>query len=137
MIASLDTNVLIYTADDGEPEKQALAHDLVTRASREGWMICAQVYGEFYNAAVARRRATRAQAATQIAQWKMLIPAIPSSLEAHARALELATKHQIAYWDALIIATCAEHDITTLFTEDAPSVKKPLGVNCKNPFAKK
>jgi predicted nucleic acid-binding protein len=137
MIASLDTNVLVYAFDPSDPIKHEIAKHALDRATRQGWPVTAQVYGEFYNATLRRKIATRPLAMQTISVWQTLMPAIPSSLQAHVRALELATKHQIAYWDALIIATCAEHDITTLFTEDAPSVKKPLGVNCKNPFAKK
>ena len=45
-------------------------------------------------------------------------------------ALNLATEKQVRYWDALIIAICAEHGVTQLYTEDAPSAPKLLGVKC-------
>lgn len=66
-----------------------------------------------------------------------MMPPMVSSEDAHAASLALASQHQLPYWDALIIATCAEHGIKTLYTEDAPALKKPLGVVCKNPFAAK
>ena len=125
---SLDTNVLVYAADASEPEKQAVALRLVAKASREGWPICAQVYGEFFNAAIRRKHASRAEARSVINAWKSLMPPIASSLTAHDSALELATTHQAQYWDALIIATCAEHGVKRLYTEDGPGITKPLGV---------
>jgi len=49
---------------------------------------------------------------------------MPSSVTAHNVALNLATEKQVQYWDALIIAICAEHGVTQLYTEDAPSAPK-------------
>ena len=131
---SLDTNILVYAADSSEPAKQDVALKLVAKASREGWPICAQVYGEFFNAAIRRKHASRAEARSVIDAWKLLMPPIASSLAAHDSALELATTHQVQFWDALIIATCAEHGVKQLFSEDGPGIAKPLGVRCTNPF---
>jgi predicted nucleic acid-binding protein len=136
MIASLDTNILIYAFDASEAEKHLIASEFLARASKGSWPIPSQVYGEFYNATLRRKMATRALAMQTISVWQTLMPPIASSIEAHGEALALATQHQLPYWDALIIATCAEHGIKTLFTEDAPSAKRPLGVACKNPFKK-
>lgn len=33
------------------------------------------------------------------------------------------------------MATCAEHGVKTLYSEDAGSLKRPLGVHVVNPFA--
>ena len=46
---SLDTNILIYAADDGEPVKQAHAQKLMRLAFEQSWSVCSQVYGEFFN----------------------------------------------------------------------------------------
>ena len=51
-----------------------------------------------------------------------------------AAALALATTHQVQYWDALIIASCAEHGVKQFYTEDGPGITKPLGVRCTDPF---
>ena len=134
---SLDTNILIYAADDGEPVKQAHAQKLMRLAFEQSWPVCSQVYGEFFNSVIRRQRATRAQASAQIAIWQRLLPPISSSTDAHAQALKLATKYQLQYWDALVIATCAEHGVTRLYSEDLPGVKQALGVRCIDPFKAK
>ena len=134
---SLDTNILIYAADDGEPVKQAHAQKLMRLAFEQSWSVCSQVYGEFFNAVIRRQRATRAQASVQIATWQRLLPSISSSTDAHAQALKLAAMYQLQYWDALVIATCAEHGITRLYSENLPGVKQPLGVRCIDPFKPK
>jgi predicted nucleic acid-binding protein len=133
---SLDTNVLVYCADTQDQAKHEQALALLAQACAENWQIPAQVYGEFYVVATKRGHASRAQAAVQIEAWQSLMPALPSSTEAHRVALQLAAQNQLQYWDALIIATCAEHGVKTLFTEDLPSLKKPAGVSVENPFKK-
>ena len=134
---SLDTNILIYAADDGEPVKQAHAQKLMRLAFEQSWSVCSQVYGEFFNAVIRRQRATRAQVSVQIANWQRLLPSISSSTDAHAQALKLAATYQLQYWDALVNATCAEHGITRLYSENLPGVKQPLGVRCIDPFKAK
>jgi predicted nucleic acid-binding protein len=131
---SLDTNVLVYVADPSDAKKHQLALKLMARACAESWPLCLQVYGEFFSAAVRRGHATRDNASDVILEWQALMPPIASSLAAHRDAMLLATKHQLQFWDALIIATCAEHGVTTLYTEDVPGKAKPLGVRCVNPF---
>ncbi len=131
---SVDTNVLVYAADRTDEKKHLKALKLVDQASRESWPISAQVYGEFFNVATRRGHVSRERAAEILGVWKGLMPPLVSSLTAHEKALELAANHQMQYWDALIIATCAEHGVTQLYTEDVPGKARPLGVRCVNPF---
>ena len=131
---SLDTNVLIYAFDPSDAIKHAVAGKLLQKALRGGWPVAAQVYGEFFSATVRKRIANRDIAREVIQTWSSMMPPIASSLTAHNAALELASTHQVQYWDALIIATCAEHGVKQLYTEDGPGIKKPLGVRCTDPF---
>jgi len=131
---SLDTNVLIYAFDPSDAKKHAVAATLLKKALAAGWPIASQVYGEFFNATVRKRIATREVAREVIQTWSSMMKPIASSNDAHSAALELATTHQVQYWDALIIATCAEHGVMRLFTEDSPGITKPLGVRCTDPF---
>ena len=80
---------------------------------------------------------SRKEARSAIEAFCAVMPPIPSTITAHAAALKLATDKQVQYWDALIIAVCAEHGVTQLYTEDAPSAAKLLGVRCVSPFGLK
>jgi predicted nucleic acid-binding protein len=133
---SLDTNILIYAFDPSEPAKHLVATQTLFRACTEGWVVCSQVYSEFFAATVRKGMAPRELALETVSHWQTLMPAVPSSTEAHRIAMQLATKHQMQLWDALIIATCAEHGVKMLYTEDLPAIRKPLGVNLENPFKK-
>lgn len=131
---SLDTNVLVYAVSSLEGDKEKAARKLLARASDAGWPIPAQVYGEFFAVMTRRQYMTRKEARSAIDAFSAVMPALPSSVTAHAAALKLATEKQVQYWDALIIAICAEHGVTQLYTEDTPSAPKLLGVKCVSPF---
>lgn len=132
---SLDTNVLVYAVSPAEGAREKAARKLLTRASHAGWAIPAQVYGEFYAVMTRRQYMTRKAASAAVVAFKAVMPALPSTLTAHAAALKLATEKQVQYWDALIIAICAEHGVKQLYTEDTASAAKLLGVKLVSPFA--
>jgi predicted nucleic acid-binding protein len=134
MMRSLDTNIFIYCIDAKDPRKHDAAINLLARAIDGQWPVAAQVYGEFYSVATRKGLATRAGALDMIETWQALLVPLPSSVLAHACALKLAAAKQVQYWDALIIAICAENGVKTLYSEDAPSAKKLLGVQITSPF---
>lgn len=127
---SLDTNILVYATDESDAVKHAAARKLLDRAIKAGWPIAAQVYGEFYAVITRKKLASRSTARAVIEAWSASMPPIPSSLTAHTAALQLAAEKQVQYWDALIIAVCAERGVKQLYTEDAQSAAKLLGVKC-------
>jgi predicted nucleic acid-binding protein len=131
---SIDTNILVYATDETVSAKHAAARRLLERALRGGWPVAAQVYGEYFSVVTRKRLVSKALARQAIAAWSALMPPMPSSVTAHSAALSLAAEKQVQYWDALIIAICAEHGVTQLYTEDAPSAPKLLGVKCVSPW---
>ena len=134
---SLDTNVLVYAVSALEGDKEKAAKIVLGSASNAGWPIPAQVYGEFFAVMTRRQYMTRKEARAAIEAFSAVMPAIPSTLTAHVAALKLAAEKQVQYWDALIIAVCAEHGVTQLHTEDAPPAAKLLGVKCVSPLGVK
>ena len=131
---SIDTNVLVYATDESDVTKHAASRKLLERALKAGWPIAVQVYGEFFSVVTRKRLATRGAARSVVEAWSASMPPMPSSITAHTAALQLAAEKQVQYWDALIIAVCAEHGVKQLFTEDAPSATKLLGVKCVSPW---
>jgi predicted nucleic acid-binding protein len=131
---SLDTNVLVYAVSSAEGAKEKVARKLLSRAVHAGWPIPAQVYGEFFAVMTRRQYMTRKAARAAVEKFSAVMPALPSTLTAHAAALKLAADKQVQYWDALIIAICAEHGVKQLYTEDTPSADKLLGVKLASPF---
>ncbi len=131
---SLDTNVFVYAVSDIDGTKEQTAKKLLSRATNAGWPIAAQVYGEFYSLMTRRKYMTRQEALAAVDAFIVVMPALPSTLTAHTAAMRLATDKQMQYWDALIIAICAENGVKKLYSEDTPGTVKPLGVECVSPW---
>lgn len=131
---SLDTNILVYATDESTTYKHKAARKLLDRALKAGWPIAAQVYGEYFAVVTRKQLTSRANARAIVEAWAAAMPPMASSVTAHAAALQLAAEKQVQYWDALIIAICAEHGVKQLYTEDAPSAPKLLGVKCVSPW---
>ena len=132
---ALDTNVLVYAVSASEGRKAAAARSILARAAHAGWPIPAQVYGEFFAVMTRRQTMCRQEAGAAVEAFSAVMPTLPSTVTAHVAALKLATERQVQYWDALIIAVCAEHGVRNLYTEDVPSAATLLGVKCISPFA--
>jgi predicted nucleic acid-binding protein len=56
------------------------------------------------------------------------------SLSTHQAAVALARDHNIAFYDALIVAAAQEAGCDTLFTEDMQHGRKFGGLTIVNPF---
>lgn len=135
---TIDTNILVYaTETDAPAEKQRIAKQLMKRLTLNPQAcLVGQVLGEFMNVVLRKKAMTHAQAFEAVSLLSQAARVLGASQQAYAQAWKLAATHKYQVWDALIIAICAEHDIKTLYSEDAGSLKRPLGVHVINPFAK-
>jgi predicted nucleic acid-binding protein len=131
---SIDTNVLVYAVSPDSGTRESACRALLEQGLKNGWPIAAQVYGEFFSVMTRKKLMSRVEARAAIQTFSELMPALPSTVTAHAAALKLATQKQMQYWDALIVAVCAENGVKRLYTEDLPGAVKPLGVSCTTPW---
>ncbi|OGA04317.1 MAG: hypothetical protein A3H35_14315 [Betaproteobacteria bacterium RIFCSPLOWO2_02_FULL_62_17] len=132
---SLDTNVLIYAIDPSQGEKHKTAQALLERALNDAWPVALQVLGEFYSATTRKKVLTRADAARTVKLWIELLRPCAVSANGFGHALRYSRRTGAQFWDALILATCAEHSVKRLYTEDIGPQKQALGVALLNPFA--
>ena len=132
---SLDTNVFVYLLDDGSPAKQAIAADLIVRASAAKAPIALQVVGEAQNAA-RRRLKTPPFVAAQFARNILTAFHTLSATDQDAEtALGQMAAGRLSYWDALLLACLKRNGCTTLLTEDLQDGATVLGVEIVNPFS--
>jgi predicted nucleic acid-binding protein len=133
----VDTNVLIYAYDPGEPEKWRRAADVlrVLRADRLG-ALSVQVLGEFFVNVTRKpnRPLTPDQARrTSIRlcrSWPVMEPTVRTYLDAVRGVVE----HQMAFWDAMIWASARENGISYVLTEDQEHGRLIEDVRYINPF---
>ena len=135
---SVDTNILIYATAMGAPaSKQGVAKGLLAQLfSSPQACVAGQVLGEYLSVVLRKKTMTHAVALEAIGTWSRVVRVLGASAQAYDQAWQLTAKHKYQMWDALIISICAEHGVKTLYSEDAGSLKRPLGVHVVNPFAK-
>lgn len=133
-LASLDTSILVYAIDESQGVRFEAAQRLLQRALDESWPIALQVLGEFYSVVTRKRMLGRKAAAQTVGAWQSLLTPCVGSTSAFAAAVGYATRTGAQFWDALILATCAENGVKTLYTEDIGPQRQALGVTLDNPF---
>ena len=131
---SLDTNVLIYAIDPSQGAKHTAAQALLEQALNGAWPIALQVLGEFYSATTRKKVLSPASAARTVTLWGELMRPCAVSTNGFTHALNYSRRTGAQFWDALILATCAEHGVKRLYTEDIGPQRQALGVALVNPF---
>lgn len=131
----LDTNILVYAIETGgpQPDKSAVALAL---ARRDDVCLSTQVLGEFYQAVTSARRArplTHDQAVAWVQLWKRH-DVRPITLPHVDLALELAGRHRVSYYDALILAAARLAQCAVVCSEDLSAGQDYGGVTVDNPF---
>ncbi len=133
----VDTNLLIYAHDRGEPEKQAQSIQVLEHLERENrGVLSVQCLAEFFSITTRGKfpKLTVAQASDQvinlIASWTVL--------DLTSQIVQEATRgvrdHQLGYWDAQIWATAKLNQIPVIFSEDFRVGQSLEGVRFVNPF---
>jgi len=131
----VDTNILLY-AYVATDERHEAASALVDRLWRErGGAISVQVLQEFYvNATRKVEKPVDPETAVDIlkslARWRVHSP-LPDDVIA---AATLSSRHQLSFWDAMIVRSAAELRCDTLWTEDLKDGQVVEGVQLSNPF---
>ncbi|MBS9532850.1 PIN domain-containing protein [Mycobacterium sp. M1] len=132
----VDTNVLLYAYDTTAGDRHDAARALVDRLWRERrGALSMQVLQEFYvNATrMAAKTLTPESAADRLkslSRWRVHSPLADDVVAAAA----WTTRHQLSFWDAMIVRSAAELRCETLWTEDLSHGQVIEGVRLANPF---
>lgn len=130
MSVFIDTNILVYAASS-DPKK-ACAQSVIAA----GGMISAQILNEF--TVVARRKLAHDWIMVEraVALFRQALdPVLPLTEQTHAQGLALARAHNLAFYDALIVASALEAGCDTLWTEDLQDGRAFGALIVRNPFA--
>jgi predicted nucleic acid-binding protein len=129
-----DTNVLVYTDDHDNPDKQAKALDLLAahREHHRG-VLSSQVLQEYF-ATVVRKYGVPAEIARskveRFARFDLVLISLPDILA----AIDLHRLHQLSFWDALIVRCALQSRCSVLYSEDLQTGRRIDGVEIVNPF---
>ena len=133
----VDTNVLIYAVDEGDPAKQAAARRWMEDLwrSRRG-RLSFQVLQEFY-AKLTRKDPDAAPEAR--AEIRDLLAWQPVVIDAALldRAWKIQDRYRLSFWDSAIVAAAKAASCRYLLTEDLQADQDLDGVRVINPFLRK
>lgn len=136
MTIFVDTNVLVYARDPGQPDKQALAETWMEHLwASPGARVSTQVLNEYYITVTRKlpepltQEAARADVA-DLARWEPV--GVDGDLV--AAAWDIEDRFGFHFWDALVVAAAQRAGCDALLTEDLQDGQDLDGVRVVNPF---
>ncbi len=135
----LDTNILAYCFDEGEPEKQRRALRIVEHLGmRRVAAIPAQVLAEFSNVALYRLDPPldADDVYAQIERYERVFAVLPLTPSVVLEAVRGFRDHSFSYFDAQIWAAAKLAQIPVVLSEDFSTGATVEGVSFANPLAK-
>ena len=131
----VDTNVLVYAADDKADRKK---HEAARLWRAELWKsrrgrISFQVLQEFYAKVMHKQPAARQEVRAEI---RDLLAWRPVTVDAEIldRGWKYQDRYQLSFWDALIVSAAKSASCSYLLTEDLQAGQDLDGVVVLNPF---
>ena len=136
MICFFDTNMLVYCMDAGDPVRQSRAIERFARACEQDTVVLsAQVLQEFYAITTRKLQPALSPAEAQ-AQVERLasFEIVGSSAASVLEATRLAQRHQLPWWDALILEAALRAQADVLVTVDGQHGQRFGKLTLENPF---
>jgi len=130
----VDTNVLLYAVDEGEPGKHQAAKEWRDHLWRSGrGRVSYQVLQEFYVQALRKNPKRTAAARAEVRDLLAWDP-IPVDGGVVEAAWDLQDRYSLSFWDALIVAAAQAAECGYLLTEDLSHGQILDGVRVISPF---
>ena len=130
----VDTNLLLYSVDSSQPEKQNRARLWLTLLwEGGGGRLSWQVLHEFYANAERKERVARSLARKNVEVFVQWQP-VEMSLGLIQQGWHWMDRAQLSYWDSLIVAAAERAGCRWLLSEDFQSGRSLASVTVVNPF---
>jgi len=133
----LDTNVLVYANDGSAARKQEAAMRLITDGIRSGRaVISTQVLSEFWVTVTQKLQVPldRQTAEMELERFRAL-RVMGVEYGTVRAAVHLQKRHQLSFWDALILAAAQLAGCARLYSEDMNAGQEYDGLMVANPFS--
>ena len=132
--AFLDTNILVYAADQSEPAKRKVARELISRLAQKGSpCISTQVAQEFF-VTLTRKMGVAPLAARDLVQALKGFEQVVVDFEDIQAAIDGHILWQVSFWDALILTAARKAQCSVLYSEDLNDGQSFGGMRVVNPF---
>ena len=136
---AIDTNVLVYSIDSTEPEKQARAREILRGLHESSETVLLwQVAGEYLNCLRRFAGSGRFPAEDiddEILDWLKVFPLFLPTRGLIKHSLALTSRYSLSHWDSMLLAACIEAGVETLYSEDLDARMKYDSVTVISPFS--
>lgn len=130
----MDTNIWVYANDPGNPAKRDLAREALAAVGAGIWT-SPQVMGELYVSLTRKLpRPMSPEAAASVVERLSRLRVVALDAAQVRDAIAIAGRHQLSYWDALILAAARSCGCGRLLSEDLADGSVIAGVRIENPF---
>jgi len=132
----IDTNILVYSRDSSEPEKQKKASALLEKLwQNNSGRISIQVCNEYYVTVTQKLdpgldREEAWDDIVLLSSWK---PA-PLDFKTIQKAKQVQSEYNLSWWDSLIISAAWLLNCRGIYSEDLNHGQKYLDMEIINPF---
>ncbi len=136
MSTFFDTNILVYAVDAGDPVRQEIAIERFARAVRDDSVVLStQVLQEFYNITTRKLRPPLGarEAASQVSRL-CAFEVVGATADSVLAAAELAQRHRLQWWDALILEAALRANADVLVSQDGQHGQRFGRLVVENPF---
>jgi len=133
----LDTNILVYSFDESDLQKQRKSQNLIADALRTGsGAISWQVVQEFLNVALHKWKSpmTTDDAMSYFSSTLEPLCSVFPSASIWRSALSLQAQSQYRMYDSLIVASALQSGANILYSEDLQSGRHFDRLEIRNPF---
>jgi predicted nucleic acid-binding protein len=137
--ALIDTNILCYAFDTGEPEKRVVAAELLSQCWRSGIPLAVSVLNLAEFSVVMTEKVKHPVPNAVVTRFIKDIVSfdnwtvISYDSETIMDAVDIKCKYSLHFWEALLAASMKQHNIGTIYTEDTHFKKVPW-ITVINPF---
>ena len=135
VLAFFDTNVLVYMHDPRAAYKRDVALHLFRRhLYAETLVISTQVLQEFYVTVSRKIENIKSGQARAITAEYARLNVLTISPQHMLQAIDLRSRHQLSFWDGLILVGAKAAGASLLLSEDLAHGRVYDGVRVENPF---
>jgi len=131
---ALDTNFMVYFEGVNDLERRMKARRLLDTLDPGEIAIPVQALGELFNVLTRKAKWPAAQARAAVLAWADAYETVETTPGILMDAIELSTTHQLAIWDAIMLAGAAQAGCRILLSEDMRHGFTWRGVTVRNPF---
>ena len=125
----LDTNVILHLLSQDD-EKADRAEEIVA----QGGVVSIQVLNEFASVATRKLGMRIAEAREVLAAVRSLCKVVPLQENTHDVGLQIAERHRLSIYDAMIVSAARLAECKIILSEDMQDGLRLEGMSVRNPF---